>query len=443
MSLTIELREPNGSASAVVSAVGQQITLDVIGVVAPGVAGSNDVNVSASDPRTFGIGSITGSFVSSAATSNSTAVAGNLAAKVAQPFSGPGSEPGKLQDLNGDGNIDVGSNLNSTTTNDYWLGQSESEVTTGTVVGNTKQIILGTVTYTVTNLHAGGATDINYVERVKNLGYFVGNWFDGIVYGTNSGQGHYANEYLSQLSAGTPFVVMGSSVVVAPVANPDTASLIRNTPTTINVLANDVFDRPANVRSVVIGIAPAHGKATPASNGTILYTPASGYTGTDSFTYTVADTDGRVSNPATVSITVVAPAAPKRLTGKTIGTAGSYKNDGNTIAKATDGNLSNYFDGPVANGNWVGFDLGSSKTIEQIAFVPRYGFASRMTGGKIQISTTADFSTGVTTIYTISTAPVNGKLTTITLTKPVTARYVRYLSPNGSYGDICEFEVLG
>jgi hypothetical protein len=328
MSLTIELRAADGSASATVNTVGQQITLNIIGVVAPGVAGASDTNISASNPNTFGIGSITGSFVSSANTSSSTAVAGNLTATVAQPFQGPGSETGKLQDLNGDGNIDVGSTVNSTASNDYWLGQSETEVTTGTVVGNTKQIILGTVTYTVTSLHAGGETDINYVERVKNFGYFVGNWFDGINYADTGGQGHYANEYLSNLSAGTPFVLSDPALFVAPVANADTASVVRSTPTAINVLANDVFDRPADDRSLVVTTAPTHGTAIPQSNGTVLYTPSTGYTGPDTFSYTVDDTDGRVSNAAAVSITVVSPPPPVAGTV----TASTLRNQPATIA---------------------------------------------------------------------------------------------------------------
>jgi subtilase family serine protease len=133
---------------------------------------------------------------------------------------------------------------------------------------------------------------------------------------------------------------------------------------------------------------------------------------------------------------------PTRLTGTTIGTAGSYQNDGNTIAKATDGSLSTYFDGATGNGNWVGLDLGSPQTIGQISYAPRSGWASRMVGGEIQVSTTADFSSGVTTIYTITATPVTGSLTTITLSTPVTARYVRYLSPTGSFGDIAEFQVF-
>jgi hypothetical protein len=131
-----------------------------------------------------------------------------------------------------------------------------------------------------------------------------------------------------------------------------------------------------------------------------------------------------------------------KLTGKTIGTAGSYKNSGTTIAKATDGNLSTFFDGPTANGNWVGLDFGVSKTISEIAFDPRSGYGSRMVGGKFQISTSANFSSGVTTVYTITSSPPAGVLTTFQLSSPVQARYIRYLSPNGSYGDISEFEVF-
>ena len=130
-----------------------------------------------------------------------------------------------------------------------------------------------------------------------------------------------------------------------------------------------------------------------------------------------------------------------KLTGTTIGTAGSYNNSGNTIAKATDGSTSTYFDGQASNGNWVGLDLGSAKSISQVAYAPRSSYGSRMTGGVIQISTTADFSSGVTTIYTINSTPTNG-LTAVTLSSPVTARYVRYLSPDGSHGDISEFQIF-
>jgi hypothetical protein len=129
-----------------------------------------------------------------------------------------------------------------------------------------------------------------------------------------------------------------------------------------------------------------------------------------------------------------------KRTGTAIGTAGS---NGNTIAKATDGNLSTYFDSNTANGNWVGLDLGSSKSVSQLAFAPRSGDGSRMVGGKIQVSTSANFTTGVSTIYTIGSAPVSGSLTIVNLASTATGRYFRYLSPNASHGDIAEFQLFG
>src|SRR5690606_24730119 len=48
-----------------------------------------------------------------------------------------------------------------------------------------------------------------------------------------------------------------------------------------------------------------HGSTTVnPTTGAITYTPAAGFTGSDSFTYTVRDDDGAVSNQATVSVQV-------------------------------------------------------------------------------------------------------------------------------------------
>ena len=57
--------------------------------------------------------------------------------------------------------------------------------------------------------------------------------------------------------------------------------------------------------SVAIAEAASHGTAV-ASGTSITYTPTSGYSGSDSFTYT-AENSGGTSSPATVSVTVSAP----------------------------------------------------------------------------------------------------------------------------------------
>ena len=57
---------------------------------------------------------------------------------------------------------------------------------------------------------------------------------------------------------------------------------------------------------------PAHGSVSISSGGgltaTASYTPAAGYSGPDSFTYTASDARGLISAPATVTLTVTSPA---------------------------------------------------------------------------------------------------------------------------------------
>ena len=156
-----------------------------------------------------------------------------------------------------------------------------------------------------------------------------------------------------------------------------------------------------------------------------------------------ADTQGTfVGNFDRFTFTAPKPAAA-RLTGKTIGTAGSYQNKGNVAAKATDGSLSTYFDAATASGAYVGYDLGSAKKVTQIKFAPRSGYASRMVGGVFQASNSSTFATGVVTVYTVGTAPASGSLTTVSPTTTTAYRYWRYVGPANSYCDVAEFELFG
>jgi hypothetical protein len=78
-----------------------------------------------------------------------------------------------------------------------------------------------------------------------------------------------------------------------PVANHDTASTNENSPVIINVVANDTdTDGTINVTTVMIGTGPGHGTVGVNSDGTVTYTPAPGFFGSDSFTYTVQDNAG-------------------------------------------------------------------------------------------------------------------------------------------------------
>ena len=79
----------------------------------------------------------------------------------------------------------------------------------------------------------------------------------------------------------------------------DSKSTNENTPVTIDVLSND--DADATLTGVLT--QPANGTVS-VVNGKIVYTPNTGYNGTDTFTYEVTDPQGNKTT-ATVSVTVV------------------------------------------------------------------------------------------------------------------------------------------
>ncbi|WP_369435801.1 Ig-like domain-containing protein [Vibrio cidicii] len=93
----------------------------------------------------------------------------------------------------------------------------------------------------------------------------------------------------------------------APVAVDNSAQLLEEGSFEVNVLGNDSdvdtgdsFD----LTSVKVVDEPAHGRVSVTASGAIVYSPEENYFGEDSFTYTVADAAGAVSNVATVTMTV-------------------------------------------------------------------------------------------------------------------------------------------
>ncbi len=86
-----------------------------------------------------------------------------------------------------------------------------------------------------------------------------------------------------------------------PVAVDDTASTEEETAVTIPVLAND-SDPEGQVLTLIAVSSPANGTAV-ISEPSVVYTPAAGFVGTDSFTYTLRD-PGSLEDTATVVVTV-------------------------------------------------------------------------------------------------------------------------------------------
>ncbi|MFH4731437.1 Ig-like domain-containing protein [Vibrio diabolicus] len=93
----------------------------------------------------------------------------------------------------------------------------------------------------------------------------------------------------------------------APVAVDNSAQLLEGGSFEVNVLGND-SDADAGdsfeLTSVTVVDTPAYGSVNVTASGAIVYNPNENYFGEDSFTYTVADLAGAVSNVATVTMTV-------------------------------------------------------------------------------------------------------------------------------------------
>ena len=90
-----------------------------------------------------------------------------------------------------------------------------------------------------------------------------------------------------------------------PTTNDDEATTAFNQGIAIDVLNNDTDDGQLNPATVTVTTDPSNGTFTIDTNtGEISYTPDDGFTGEDTFAYTVEDAAGNVSQPATVTVTV-------------------------------------------------------------------------------------------------------------------------------------------
>jgi len=133
-------------------------------------------------------------------------------------------------------------------------------------------------------------------------------------------------------TSNTSTVTVVASSNPSPNAVPDTASVDGTTATTINVLANDT-DNDIDPTSVTVVTNAGHGSTSVnATTGAITYTADVGFTGVDTFTYTVSDDIAQTSNVTTVTVTVNAFNTPATSATFSVG-------DTATSAGSTDGIL--------------------------------------------------------------------------------------------------------
>ena len=91
---------------------------------------------------------------------------------------------------------------------------------------------------------------------------------------------------------------------VGPLVSDDAVTTQEDTLLNIDVLSNDLgIGRPVDPATLAIVAGPAHGTVA-VNNGSVIYTPAANFSGSDTFRYTVRDVVGFESEAGTVTITV-------------------------------------------------------------------------------------------------------------------------------------------
>ena len=107
------------------------------------------------------------------------------------------------------------------------------------------------------------------------------------------------------LSNSDPATFTVGSANDLPVANDDSDTTLEDTTVTTNVASNDTdVDGTVVISTVAIASGPSNGSVVNNGDGTITYIPNANFNGTDTYTYTLRDSNGAPSNTATVTIAV-------------------------------------------------------------------------------------------------------------------------------------------
>ncbi len=221
---------------------------------------------------------------------------------------------------------------------------------------------------------AHGSTSIagNRVNYTPANGY-AGT--DSFSYSIADGKGGTA-------SATVTITVAAVAVNHPPVAQNDAYTVVRDSSgNSLNVLAND-SDPDGDTLTITAVGSPAHGSASISGNR-VSYTPAAGYSGADSFTYTIADGNGGTAG-ASVTITVTAPA---------VNNPPSAVNDSYTVDRNSSANSLNV----LANDSDPDGDVLSITAVS----VPAHGTAS-IVGNRVSYTPTPGYVGADSFTYTIA-----------------------------------------
>ena len=114
--------------------------------------------------------------------------------------------------------------------------------------------------------------------------------------------------YTATNAGGTSAPATVTVTVLAPGVPVVAAKSANTTYNTATAIHRSGSSTGAILTALPVASAPAHGSAT-VSGSIVTYTPASGFSGTDTFTYKAANAGG-TSAPATITVTVAGPGTP-------------------------------------------------------------------------------------------------------------------------------------
>ena len=185
------------------------------------------------------------------------------------------------------------------------------------------------------------------------------------------------------------------TVYDAPVANNDSAIVNEGESVNINLAANDTdMEGAVDLASIVITSAPSNGSVVVNADGTVNYTHNGSETIADSFTYTIMDVSGVVSNVATVSLTI-----------NPVNDAPTALND--TPAAVNEGGTA-IFDLVVND-----FDLDNALDLNSIAILGAPVNGSLVVNGNGTVTYTHDGSETISDSFSYTIADISGAISNI------------------------------
>lgn len=248
-------------------------------------------------------------------------------------------------------------------------------------------LTLGGANYSVT-LTGSGTTNL----ALYSVGWTCVNRTTSLQVASGTGSVASFTNPMTSTAAGTD-VVCTFITAVLPKANNDAYSTTIGTTLTVPATGLLVNDTGASA-TVTANTATAHGTVTVAADGSFNYVPTAGYTGTDTFDYTIADVNGTTSS-ATATIQVNPVAAPD-----------SYATPADT---------------PLTISDLTANDNPTSMTVQSIT-AASHGTAVLNGDGTVTYTPNAGYTGSDSFSYTAATA--GGRTATATVTLSVSAAAV-------------------